>query len=128
MYSAVSNGIEISVKVKYRNELSDPSSSFYFFNYEITITNHTSSDVQLLQRYWNIIDLLNDSTVVSGEGVVGLKPILQPNEHFTYESGCKLFSEFGYMKGYYTFQNMLTQEQFRVQIPTFHLELPSKLN
>ncbi|MEQ1734686.1 MAG: ApaG domain, partial [Bacteroidia bacterium] len=65
---------------------------------------------------------------VEGAGVVGEQPILAPNQKFEYNSGCNLNSDMGYMQGYYTFVNTITNEEFKVQIPRFELIVPEKLN
>jgi ApaG protein len=84
--------------------------------------------VQLLSRDWFIFDSLEEASYVSGEGVVGEQPILNPEQKYTYVSGCELNSEIGYMKGFYTFRNLTTGELFQVQIPKFDLIYPGKLN
>lgn len=126
--TAITKGVKITVKVIYRNDISQVEASSYFYNYEIQIENYNDFSVQLLHRNWYIFDSLNEINLVSGEGVVGEKPLLKPGESFTYVSGCELFSEFGYMKGHYTFMNMQTGGQFLVTIPQFSLDFPPRLN
>ncbi|MEY2894321.1 MAG: hypothetical protein RIS42_40 [Bacteroidota bacterium] len=93
----------------------------YFFSYQITILNRSIQPVQLVSRYWQILDGGLHEETVKGLGVVGQQPILEPNTSFTYTSGCPLMSEFGKMSGHYTFLNLTTQETFQVEIPAFSL-------
>jgi ApaG protein len=93
----------------------------YFFSYQITILNRSIQPVQLVSRYWQILDGGLHEETVKGLGVVGQQPILEPNTSFTYTSGCPLMLEFGKMSGHYTFLNLTTQETFQVEIPAFSL-------
>ena len=124
----VTSGVEISVSVHYRKDLSEIIESQYFFNYKIEMTNKNDFDVQLISRDWYIFDSLKDARYVNGLGVIGEQPVLRPGESFTYMSGCDLRSEVGMMKGFYTFKNIERDELFEVFVPTFKLEYPPKLN
>lgn len=128
MKTAITEGIKIKVTTQFRPDLSLVEVSQFFFNYRITIENLSEFKVQLMHREWFIFDSLNDATNVSGEGVVGEQPILNPGEKFTYTSGSELFSEMGYMTGYYLFKNLDKDSMFRVTIPDFYLIYPPKLN
>lgn len=128
MKTTTTEGVKITVSTKFRPDLSNVLESQFFFNYTIEIFNHNSFDIQLLNRNWFIFDSINEPRVVNGEGVIGEQPILKPGQSFVYTSGCDLLSEIGYMKGFYTFQNLLTEKHFQVFVPTFELYFPGKLN
>ncbi len=128
MNTATTEGVQITVNTQFRPDLSQIAESQFFFNYRITIENHNEFDVQLLNRDWCIFDSLNEPNFVSGHGVVGEQPILKPGQTFTYTSGCELFSEMGFMKGFYTFKNLKNGQLFQVFVPTFKLIYPPKLN
>lgn len=128
MSVAITEGVEIRVSVVYRQDLSNIEKNLYFFNYEVFITNHNPFAIQLLHRNWYVFDSMNDTNLISGEGVVGEKPILKSHKSYTYMSGCEMFSEMGYMKGFYTFKNLSSDKIFQVVIPKFHLIFPPKLN
>ena len=128
MFKITTNNIEISVQTKYFWQQSVPKENHYFFVYYITIENKGDYTVQLLKRHWEIFDSGNETRFVDGEGVVGETPILEPNQKFTYNSGCNLVSEIGYMKGHYEIQELVTNKIFKVQIPKFDLVVPAKLN
>lgn len=124
----ITEGVAVSVVASFRADVSRSSDSVFFFNYSITIENRNEHTVQLLHRDWFIFDSLHVSTHVSGEGVIGQQPVLNAGEVYQYTSGCEMRSEVGSMTGFYTFLNVDTQEIFRVEIPTFHLIFPGKLN
>jgi ApaG protein len=124
MVEQITKGIKISVKTKYNGTNLRYNKLYYVFAYFITIENKSSETVQLTTRFWEIIDSLNETEIVEGEGVVGQTPILEPNDNYTYSSGCFLESTIGSMKGYYTMRNCRTLEEFKVFIPTFQLTTP----
>jgi ApaG protein len=128
METAITEGIKITVNTQFRSDLSHVKDNQYFFNYRIEMENHNNFNVQLLNRDWYIFDSLNEPNFVSGNGVVGEQPILKPGQQFSYTSGCELFSEVGFMKGFYTFKNLSEGKLFQVYVPTFKLIYPPKLN
>lgn len=128
MISKISEGVEITVETFYQSGYSNPTSNEYMFAYRITIDNHNSFSIQLINRHWNIYDSNGEQRNVDGEGVVGEQPILNKGQHFVYTSGCNLRTEMGKMDGYYTMQNLNSKQLFKVKIPAFDLIVPSKLN
>jgi ApaG protein len=128
MKVAITDGIKISVETKFRSVSILESNPRYFFEYQVTIENRNAFRVQLLRRDWFIYDSLDMPHYVSGEGVVGQKPILETGEVYVYTSACELKSEIGYMTGHYTFLNLESQVEFPVLIPRFDLIYPLKMN
>lgn len=128
MNTITTEGVKISVATQFRADLSIVNENHFFFNYRIEIENKNDVTVQLINRDWYIFDSLNAPSIVSGKGVIGEQPILKPGQSYSYSSGCKLESELGQMKGFYTFKNLVTGELFQVLIPTFDLLYPGKLN
>lgn len=122
------HNIEVSVNVQYWPQYSIPKENHYFFVYYITIKNKSDYTVQLLKRHWDIFDTLIERRTVNGDGVVGETPIIEPGQSYTYNSGCNLASEIGYMRGHYTLLNIITEKEFNVAIPQFDLIVPAKLN
>ena len=123
MYNAVTNGIKVTVMPVYIDERSDPENSHYFWAYRVIIENRSSETVQLISRYWKIVDADGHVEEVNGEGVVGLQPAIKSGGNFAYTSGCPLSCSSGIMEGYYT---MIDENgaSFDVQIPAFPLDLP----
>lgn len=128
MVSKISEGVEISVETFYQETYSNPASNEFMFAYRIKIYNYNNFSIQLLNRHWCIADSNLEQRDVDGEGVVGLQPVIKPNDSFIYTSNCNLRTEIGKMYGYYIMQNLNTLEQFKVIIPAFNLVAPSKLN
>jgi ApaG protein len=101
MYRALTRDIEVSVEPYYLPEQSDPEDSRYVWGYRVVITNHSSSTVCLVSRYWNITDQNGQVDEVNGPGVVGDQPRLTPGETYEYSSGCPLDTPSGMMFGHY---------------------------
>tara|TARA_R110002072_G_scaffold180105_3_gene336214 strand:- start:60 stop:446 length:387 start_codon:yes stop_codon:yes gene_type:complete len=128
MVQQITNGIKISVKTEFNGVINRNLNTFNAFSYIINIENESSDVVQLLERFWEISDALNDKEFVVGEGVVGQQPILNPNEQYTYRSNCFLLGDSGSMKGTFKMINKKTNILFQVIIPTFQLTTTSFLN
>ncbi|MGB1307712.1 MAG: Co2+/Mg2+ efflux protein ApaG [Oceanihabitans sp.] len=128
MFQQVTKGIKISVDTIYEGAFYKNNKIQYAFSYHVTIENQSKDTVQLYARYWNIFDALNAVETVTGEGVVGEKPILKPGELHTYTSGCLLHAPIGTMQGYYYMQNFNSSKMFRVTIPSFNLNADFVLN
>ncbi len=126
--TATTEGVKVTVVTKFRPDLSEIESSRFFFNYQIEIVNNNNFPVKLLYRNWFIFDSLNEASVVKGDGVIGEQPILKQGESFVYTSGCELHSEIGYMRGFYTFDNLMTGQRFDVSVPQFQLVYAPRLN
>lgn len=128
MVQQVTKGIRISVDTTFEGTFYKNYKIQFAFGYQVTIENQSKDSVQLNARHWTIFDALNHVETVSGEGVIGKKPVLKPGESHTYNSGCLLTSPFGAMKGYYEMVNFSNTKKFQVAIPTFKLSAPFALN
>ncbi len=128
MVSKISEGIEVSIETFYQKDYSNPLQNEYMFAYRITIENHNSFPVKLLKRYWEVYDSNSEFRVVEGEGVVGVQPLIMPGQNYQYVSGCHLNSVLGKMQGHYTMENIDTKELIHVNIPSFKMVAPVKLN
>lgn len=98
-----SNGIRITVRPMYLRDQSEPSQNHYLFAYFIRIENIGPLPGQLLSRRWLIHDEAGEDTEVTGEGVVGEQPLINPGSVHEYQSFCVLKSGEGFMEGHYTF-------------------------
>ena len=121
------NNIEILTRPDYLPDRSDPIKSYYFFSYQIKIVNRSVETIQLLSRYWHIVDGQGRAEDIYGPGVVGKTPILKPNDLFEYTSFCPLPTPVGFMEGSY---RMLDEsgKEFDVPIERFQLVAPQVLN
>ena len=128
MVQQVTRGIKISVETTFEGTFYKNYKIQFAFGYKVTIENQSKDSVQLNARHWTILDALNNEETVSGEGVIGKKPVLKPGESHTYNSGCLLTSPFGAMQGYYEMVNFTNTKKFKVTIPTFKLSSPFAIN
>ncbi|NCO62918.1 MAG: Co2+/Mg2+ efflux protein ApaG [Flavobacteriales bacterium] len=128
MVQQVTRGIKVSVETTFEGSFYKNYKIQFAFGYKVTIENQSKDSVQLNARHWEIYDALNNTEIVSGEGVIGKKPVLKPGESHTYTSGCLLTSPFGAMQGYYDMVNFTTTKNFKVTIPTFKLSAPFAIN
>ena len=82
MVTEITEGVRVSVEAEYQPEYSSPSQYHYVFTYRVTIENNSNRTIQVMRRDWHIQDAGYPSREVSGEGVVGQQPIIEPgNEH-----------------------------------------------
>ena len=128
MVQQVTRGIKISVETNFEGTFYKNYKIHFAFGYKVTIENQSKDSVQLNARHWVILDALNNIETVSGEGVIGKKPVIKPGESHTYTSGCILLSPTGAMKGFYNMINFTTTKKFKVAIPVFKLNAPHALN
>ncbi len=120
MVSKITSEIKVSVTTEYDNHNSYPSENRYVFRYNIEIQNLSGNPVKLLSRKWMIYDLGFGFTEVEGAGVIGLTPIIESGEKFSYFSNVIVKSGVGNMEGFYIFENA-NRETFDVAIPKFNL-------
>jgi len=128
MVQQVTRGIKISVETTFEGTFYKNYKIQFAFGYKVTIENQSKDSVQLNSRHWDILDALNNRDVVTGEGVIGRKPVIKPGESHTYTSGSLLCSPFGAMSGHYDMVNLNTTKKFKVFIPPFKLSAPFALN
>ena len=128
MTSQITEGVAISVEVKYEADYSNTVNNEFMFAYKITIENQNAFPIKLLSRHWYIFDSNATKREVQGDGVVGEQPIINPNQKYHYISGCNLNSEMGSMHGTYLFENLFNKSVFQTIIPQFHMAVPFKLN
>lgn len=128
MITKISEGVSISVETFYQADYSNPRNHEFMFAYRISIENHNIFPIQLKRRQWYIFDSSGNHREVEGEGVVGVQPVIKPGETYQYVSGCDLETEMGKMVGFYSMQNLHNHSELIVQIPSFDLISPVKLN
>ena len=123
MYTAVTRDIQITVMPQYLADRSEPDEGRHLWAYTIEIANLGRGTVQLVARHWVITDAAGKVETVSGVGVVGEQPVLNPGGTFRYTSGCPLSTPSGVMEGHY---RMVDEDgnAFEVEIPAFSLDSP----
>ncbi len=118
---------DISARVAYLPEQSEPEEARFAFAYTITIRNAGEVTATLQRRHWLITDADGREEVVDGEGVIGHQPTLAPGEVFEYTSGAVLRTPVGTMEGHYT-MHAEDGSEFQAPIAVFSLSVPGVLN
>jgi len=120
-------GIRVQVTSYYDPERSSPQEDYYFFGYQVRISNVGGETAQLLSREWIITNSNGEVQKVQGPGVVGEQPVISPGETFEYTSFCPLNTPVGSMQGSY---RMVSDrgESFDAQIAPFSLAVPNAVN
>ncbi len=118
---------EVEAEPSYLENHSSPESDQYVFAYTIRILNTGEHTIRLVSRHWEIKDANGGVQEVTGEGVVGQQPILEPGEGFEYTSSAIISTPVGTMKGTY---QMVAEDgtPFDTEIPEFHLTMPRTLH
>ena len=127
MSDTITNGVRVQVESFYDEDRSSPQESYYFFAYQVTITNLGEETVQLLSREWIITDATGRQETVRGPGVVGEQPMLTTGETFEYTSFCPLSTAVGTMHGSYRMQTA-SGLSFDALIGAFSLAAPHSVN
>lgn len=119
--------IRIKVATNYVDDQSEPDADRYVFAYTITISNDGDVPATLLSRHWVITDANGKVQEVSGDGVVGEQPHLNPGERFRYSSGAVLETPVGAMQGLYRMETD-SGASFDAPIDPFTLAVPGLLH
>jgi len=127
MSDTTTRGIRVQVRSLYDEERSSPEESYYFFAYQVRISNVGSETVQLVSREWIITDGNGETQRVQGRGVVGEQPVLAPGEAFEYTSYCPLPTPVGAMYGSYRMV-LENGEAFKAEVAPFSLAVPHAVN
>ncbi len=124
MYEAETEGVLVRVAPQFLPHESDPDENRYIWAYTIEIVNCSSETVQLISRFWRIMDENGLTQEVRGPGVVGQQPVLEPGASFTYTSACPLAAPSGVMVGTYSMVSIDRGEAFDIAVPAFPLDSP----
>ena len=130
MAASKKHEVTVSARAQFIADQSDPKHPVhprYIFAYTISIENTGTVAVQLISRYWHIVDANAEVQEVRGLGVVGQQPLLQPGEKFEYTSGCQLNTAVGTMHGRF---QMVAEDgsPFEVEVAAFTLSIPRVLH
>ena len=119
--------IGVDVATNYIDDQSEPASDRYVFAYTITISNNGEFPARLISRHWVITDANGKVQEVTGDGVVGEQPYLNPGEVFRYSSGAVLETPVGAMQGLYRMEAD-NGVNFDAPIAPFTLAVPGLLH
>lgn len=127
MSQATTRGVRVEVESFYVPERSSEADSYFFFAYQVRISNLGEEAAQLVSREWIITDSDGEVERVQGPGVVGEQPVLPPGGSFEYTSFCPLRTPVGSMHGSYQMV-LASGERFDAEIAPFTLAVPHALN
>lgn len=119
--------IQVHVDTSYIDDQSEPDADRYVFAYTITISNQGDVPATLRSRHWVITDANGKVQEVTGDGVVGEQPHLNPGERFRYSSGAVIETPVGAMQGMYRMETD-TGASFDAPIAPFTLAVPGLLH
>jgi len=128
MAESKTKDITVKVETHYQKTESQPERDNHVFAYRVTIENQGEHTIKLLHRYWHITDSDTQKREVSGEGVVGRQPVLEPGQSHQYVSGCNFRTDMAKMEGHFTMEKVLDGSHFQVDIPQFCLIAPNRYN
>lgn len=126
-FTETTASITVSVEPEPIHEESRPSDGVFAFAYTVVIENHSSDSIQLMERHWIIESADEQTDEVTGAGVIGQQPILNPGQRFEYTSSAVIRDPIGSMHGSYIFRRK-EGGFFTVQIPRFKLLYATLLN
>ena len=127
MSTAVTQGIEVSVRSEFRADRSAPAQGRFLYTYTVRISNGGPASARLLGRHWVITDARGEREEVTGDGVIGQQPRIEPGHSFQYTSFCVLKTPLGQMRGTYTMERE-DGTTFDAEIAPFALAVPAALN
>lgn len=125
MSDTTTHDIRVGATAYYLPDQSDADQRNYVFGYTIVVANNGRQSAQLVSRHWIIIDAYGRREDVSGPGVVGQTPRLEPGQAFKYQSFCPLRTTWGTMEGQYTLRRD-NGETFEVNVGRFYLKMPKE--
>jgi ApaG protein len=124
MYEQETAGMVVRVEPQFLPEESRPEDHRFVWAYTIEIENRRLDSVQLMSRFWRITDENGATQEVSGEGVIGQQPVIEPGASFRYSSAAPLAAPSGVMMGRYSMQRTANGEAFDINVPLFALDSP----
>ena len=131
-YVETTSSVTIRVNPVYLETESTPGEEHYVWVYHVKIENEGDNTVQLINRYWKIMDGEGRIQEVKGSGVVGQQPVMRPGESFEYASGTYLPTTSGMMSGFYEMkvidEEVGSNNMFKAIVPTFSLDSDDQLN
>ncbi len=117
----------VTVEAVFNAQQSDVEHNRYAFEYHVKITNTGNVAAQLISRHWIITEANGAIQEVTGLGVIGAQPLLNPSESFEYSSGTLISMPMGEMHGTY---QMVAEDgnRFDAIIHPFVLNMPRVLH
>ena len=120
VYREITDDIEVTVRPELVTDQSNSDLGYYFYKYDISISNKSDTSHQIMSRHWIVRDGKGNEEEVIGEGLLGEQPCIEPGQSYTYSSACPLTTPTGNMRGkYYSVDS--DGNEHKVNIPLFFL-------
>lgn len=116
----------VEVDTLYQGKTQIGSEIFEAWKYNVVVKNNSSNKIQVIGRYWKIVDSTGFVREVSGDDVVGERPKIDSGKSFYYSSYANLKTSSGLMYGKYTVCDLKENTVFEVKIPMFSLDSPEE--
>lgn len=123
-YTEITGDVHVTIWPEFINNKSSVIDELFIWAYHVRIDNKSPESLQLINRYWKIIDEKGTVQEVNGEGVIGEQPTIPANGSYQYSSGVHLRYPSGIMMGHYQMKKS-DGSLFNVIIPTFSLDIPN---
>ena len=86
----------------------------YGYSYKTTITNESGIALRFINVKWNIYEF-NKNYEIFNSTLKGQKPVILPQDSFTYQSNLAIESEFGAIEAYFLFQDVITKDYIEIK-------------
>ena len=86
----------------------------YGYSYKTTITNESGIALRFINVKWNIYEF-NKNYEIFNSTLKGQKPVILPQDSFTYKSNLAIESEFGAIEAYFLFQDVITKDYIEIK-------------
>ena len=86
----------------------------YGYSYKTTLTNESGIALRFINVKWNIYEF-NKNYEIFNSTLKGQKPVILPQDSFTYESNLAIESEFGAIEAYFLFQDVITKDYIEIK-------------
>ena len=126
MYSVSTALVKVTAIPVYQGESTGLDDVYSVWSYNIIIENCGSAPIKILSRYWKIVDSCGLVREITGEGVIGKKPVILPGSLFEYTSFANLKTSSGFMVGKYYAIEVQTGKKIEISIPAFSLDNPEE--
>ena len=123
---SANNSVIVEVDSLYQGKTQIGSEIYALWKYNILMRNNHINKIQVVGRYWKIVEANGLIREVSGDGVIGERPVINPGKSFYYSSYANLKASSGIMYGKYKVVDLVENAMFEVAIPAFSLDSPEE--
>lgn len=123
LYLHNTNNIMVMVETKFDKDRSKMEQSLFVFSYHVSVRNDGDRPVQLAKQSLVVTDAFFNVEYQESDGFGTEKPVILPQQIFSYMGYCQLKTSFGTVKGYLSVVNE-EGKNLRVDLPEFLMAHP----